>query len=281
MKFRLSKTKYVLFATVLVFLLAVFAASKKPIGDYSDPEGPSYEGNYADTADRFDGQLRVVSWNLHYADDLETLVKTLETSDKLRDADILLLQELDVDAAKALAQDMHYNYVYYPAVLDRERRKEYGNAVLSKWPLRDAKKVVLPNSLPGWLESRNAARALTTIDGEDILVYSVHLDNIWMDPQGAFLTDDIGAQPQMTILGGDFNTWRSGSIATLDKEFKRIGMDRLTKGTGYTFPLSALHLTLDHLFSREGLDYQSGVFRQTHASDHFPIWLDMNLRNHQ
>jgi endonuclease/exonuclease/phosphatase family metal-dependent hydrolase len=36
-----------------------------------------------------------------------------------------------------------------------------------------------------------------------------------------------------------------------------------------------LKLTLDHIFSVEGLIYQAGVYRQTDASDHYPLWVEI------
>jgi endonuclease/exonuclease/phosphatase family metal-dependent hydrolase len=267
--------KKALLAALLVILLFIVLAARRPIGDYSDPEGPVYEGSYADTTAPFDGRLRVVAWNLHYGERLEQIIQTLETNDELRDADVLLLQELDKKGVEELAQTLHYNYVLFPAAFHRGRQEEYGNAVLSKWPLRDGKKIVLPNSLPGWLEDRNAARATTTVDGRDILLYSAHLDTLWMDPQGEFLGKEISQHPEMAILGGDFNSWRSASIVRLERALKGAGMQRLAEGTGHTFSLLGLPLTLDHIFTAEGLDYRAGVLRQTDASDHLPVWADI------
>jgi endonuclease/exonuclease/phosphatase family metal-dependent hydrolase len=267
--------KKALLAALLIILLFMILAARRPIGDYSDPEGPVYEGSYAGTAAPFNGRLRVVSWNLHYGERLEQIIQTLETNDELRDADVLLLQELDKKGVEELAQTLHYNYVLFPAAFHRGRQEEYGNAVLSKWPLRDGKKIVLPNSLPGWLEDRNAAKATTTVDGRDILLYSAHLDTLWMDPQGEFLGKEISQHPEMAILGGDFNSWRSASIARLERALREAGMQRLAEGTGHTFSLLGLPLTLDHIFTAEGLDYRAGVLRQTDASDHLPVWADI------
>jgi endonuclease/exonuclease/phosphatase family metal-dependent hydrolase len=96
-----------------------------------------------------------------------------------------------------------------------------------------------------------------------------------MDPQGTFLVDEVNAQPYLTILGGDFNTWRSASTASLERALKKVGLERLGADTGYTFSAYGWHPTLDHIFATEGLDNQAGVFRGTEASDHFPIWADI------
>jgi endonuclease/exonuclease/phosphatase family metal-dependent hydrolase len=282
MQFRWIKMRYTFIAILLVSLclFAWLLVSRKPIGDYSDPGKPLYKGNYADLPGKFSGVLRVIAWNLHYGEKLAQAIATLENAPELRDADVLLLQEMDAEGVETLAQTLHYNYVFYPAAFHRQRKEEYGNAILSKWPLRDPAKIVLPNWLPGWLQSRNAARAVIDTGEEHILVYSVHLDTTWMIPrwvmsQVEFLVEQASKEDHFVVLGGDFNTWMPGSITTLESNMLNVGLQRLTEGTGYTFERSGLTLTLDHIFSQKGLNYRAGVYRQTDASDHYPVWVEI------
>jgi endonuclease/exonuclease/phosphatase family metal-dependent hydrolase len=284
MQFRWFRRRYIILAGLLVLLSlpVLLLVSRRPVGDYSDPGGPSYEGSYAIVPAESDDRLRLVSWNLHYGEKLDRAIAALESVEELRDADILLLQEINSDGVEMLAQYLQYNYIFYPAAFHRQRRQEYGNAILSKWPLSNPKKVVLPNWLPGWLQSRNAARAMTSIGNRDIAVYSVHLDTTWMIPQwvisqGDFLVNEVDKGRIPVILGGDFNTWTPGSIEALENGLGRVGLERLTRGTGYTFEVSGLKLTLDHIFSVEGLIYQAGVYRQTDASDHYPLWAELSI----
>lgn len=282
MQFRWFRLRYIILAALLVLLSlpVLLLVSRRPVGDYSDPGGPFYEGSYAIGPAESDDRLRVVSWNLHYGEKLDQVIAALESVEELRDADILLLQEINLEGVEMLAQYLQYNYIFYPAAFHRQRRQEYGNAILSKWPLSNPKKIVLPNWLPGWLQSRNAARAMATIGNMDILLYSVHLDTTWMIPQwamsqGDFLSSEVERSENPVILGGDFNTWTPGSIRALENGLRRVGLERLTWGTGYTFDVSGLKLTLDHIFSVEGLIYQAGVYRQTDASDHYPLWVEI------
>ena len=270
-------------ALILVMLLTVVLASRRPIGNYSDPAGPIFEGSYADEQGHFTGSLRVVTWNLHYGEKLEQVISVLENAEELQGADVLLLQEVDIEGVETIARRLHYNYVFYPAAMHRQRRKEYGNAILSIWSLSEPAKIVLPNALPGWLESRNAVRAILTIDGRQILAYSVHLDTTWIIfsrgiSQGEFMAEEAGREHNFVILGGDFNTWNRGSISILEERLGKAGLERLTKGTGYTFEYSGLKLTLDHIFSGDVVDYQAGVYRQTDASDHYPLWAEMSIK---
>jgi endonuclease/exonuclease/phosphatase family metal-dependent hydrolase len=265
---------------ILLLLLLLIVISRRQIGDYSNPENPIFAGSFASEPGQFDGTLRVVSWNVHYAEFVEQIIATLENAEELRDADVMLFQEVSIEGVETIARRMGYNYVFYPAVFSRRRQEEYGNAILSKWSLRDPGKIVLPNAIPGWIETRNASRATITLVDDDILVYSVHLDTTWIIPkwvrsQGLFLVDVIASDDKFVILGGDFNTWTQGGIATLENGLGRVGLIRLTRGTGYTFETSSLKLTLDHIFSGEVLDYQAGVYRDTDASDHYPVWADM------
>lgn len=276
--------KYAIFAVVLIILLipAYLLVSKRPLKNYPDPREPFYLGNFARNQEKFDGKMRIVTWNLHFSEKLEEIISTLENTGELQDAEVLLLQEMNIEGAETLARRLKYNYIYYPAAVHHQRKEGYGNAIFSKYELRQPTKIVLPNWLPDWLQSRNAARALITFGETEVLVYSVHLDTVWMVPfwaksQGEFLAGEIAGQKNNIILGGDFNTWSPGSIAALENSLEKVDLERLTKGTGYTFVYSKLKLTLDHIFAEDHLDYKAGVYRETSASDHFPVWVEFTF----
>jgi endonuclease/exonuclease/phosphatase family metal-dependent hydrolase len=245
--------------------------------NYTDPKGEIIHGDFADSTNAFDGTLQVATWNLHFGENLEEIITTLEKTDELNNADLLLLQEIDEDGVENIARSLHYNYIYYPTVFSRQRGKEYGLAILSSWPLKDSEKILLPNWLPGWVENRYAIKAVASVQSKDITVFNTHLDVAWMRKQGEFLGVELADRIGPAILGGDFNTWQPSSIAALESYMQNIGMKRLTRGTGNTFETNILQFTLDHIFSNQALDYNAGVYRQTDASDHFPVWVEMKM----
>ena len=283
---RKKDRKLLLILSVTFLLLVLLAAaplvSHRALGNYTDTKGPLYEGSYAGKMENFDGSLRVVTWNMFYGDKLEQAIATLEDAPELRDADILLFQEIDAVGVETIAKRLHYNYVFYPAILDHHRRVEYGDAILSKWPLSNPTKNILPIFIPNWLESRISTSATIMVDGKEITVYSTHFDITWMifmqgESQAEFLSRVAGEVDHPIILGGDFNTWNPFSIANLDKQMGKIGLMRLSQGAGYTFEWAGLKFILDHIYSNAALDYQSGVYRQTNASDHYPVWAELSI----
>jgi endonuclease/exonuclease/phosphatase family metal-dependent hydrolase len=277
MKVRWKKTVVRIIASLCLFAATPVLVQRKHILNYGDPQGPSQQASYADSAQALGAALRVVTWNLHFGQNLDRIIATLETSGKLQGADLLLLQEINADGVDKIARSLHYNYAYVPTVYSRQRGKEFGIAILSRWPLKESQRIPLPNWFPGWIENRYAIRAVASVGGREVAVYTVHMDLLWMEPQSQFLAEEMGEEPGPSILGGDFNTWRPSSVFSLENDMTGIGMDRLTNATGYTFQFSNFHSTLDHIFSAAGLHHTSGVYLDTNASDHYPLWAEISI----
>ena len=177
-----------------------------------------------------------------------------------------------------MLDELRYNYIFYPTVFSRKRQNEFGLAILSKWALEDPEKILLPNWFPGWIENRYAIKADVALQDKKVTVYNTHLDLAWMEPQGKFLAEAMTKQEDTVILGGDFNTWRPGSISYLERKLNHAGLERLTEGTGHTFEFNNLKFTLDHIFSMKGFNASAETYRQTGASDHYPVWVEIELQ---
>jgi endonuclease/exonuclease/phosphatase family metal-dependent hydrolase len=274
MKFRSRKT--LLWSGFVIVSLMVITVIKS-VSSHSNPKSALSQGEYAADTLEFDGTLKVVTWNLHHGEHLEEIIAILETTSELQDADILLFQEIDAEGTNKIAEELQDNFVYAPAIFNRRLGKDHGNAILSKWSLRSAQKIDLPNWFPPLTEERNAAYAITSIGGMEIAVYSAHLDLLWMDRQAEFVAKETLLQNKSIIFGGDFNTWRPASIGKLENIMEQAGLERLTSDSGYTVDKEGIHLTLDHIFSIEELEYTSGVYYETNASDHYPLWVDIQI----
>ncbi|HDZ59187.1 MAG TPA: endonuclease/exonuclease/phosphatase family protein, partial [Actinobacteria bacterium] len=113
--------------------------------NFCKPDGPRYEGSYAGGSARFSGELNVVSWNIKFAREIDTAIAELNETDQLRNADIMLLQEMDDEGVDAIARSLGLNYVYFPASVHCRTGKKFGNAVLARWEISGSAKLLLPH----------------------------------------------------------------------------------------------------------------------------------------
>jgi len=275
----LTRKRWPFFAVGLLLLLA---ACSQP-NNYPDSNQPFFEGSYAESIPQFSGSIKVVSWNTNYGEQLDRIIAALTEEESLQDADVLLLQEMDDVSVDLLAQTLKYNYVYYPATIHHHHEKNFGNTILSPWPLDDPKKIVLPNSDPDSKQDRIAVRANVLIDDLELSAYSVHLEHFWMLPgrsesQVEVLVRQVGKEAHPVIVGGDFNSWSPGSIDLLDTLFGEIDMQRVSKGAAPTLETSvSIPLTVDHIFASDFFESQAGVWQQNEISDHAAVWAILNF----
>ena len=70
------------------------------------------------------------------------------------------------------------NYVYYPALLHPVPKKNFGNAILSRWPIVDDEKLILPSKSMTRGGQRVAVAATVVVGTERVRVFAVHLSTI-------------------------------------------------------------------------------------------------------
>lgn len=241
--------------------------------NYADPASP----RYADSArvvheSRGHDTLRIVSFNIEYAREVRRAAHVLRTARALRDADVILLQEMTAPATKLLADSLRMGYVYYPAIYNRIMRRDIGNAVLSRWPIAEDSKIILPKRSRYAGTQRIATAATIRVRGENIRVYSTHFgtpaDLGWKGrvEQLRAILDDASSY-RLVVIAGDMNS-------------KDIG--RIAREAGYLWPTDTIPRSnefgrLDHFFVR-GLVMPRvagvGTYRvQRSVSDHNPIWI--------
>jgi endonuclease/exonuclease/phosphatase family metal-dependent hydrolase len=257
-----------------------------PIKNYDDPSEPFYEGHYVQKPPVPKETVKVVSWNLSFAENLDSAINALTCVDELMEADILLLQEMDEAGVELLAQTLGYNYVYYPASIHRRHNRNFGNAVLTKWEIIEHEKIVLPKPASSNKHSRNAVKAIITIGDQEVIAYSAHFETFWIlqpnnQRQVAFLADKVNKGDELVFIGGDFNSLTRGSIFYLEQRLGQASLQRLSKNTGHTFEYFGIKLTLDHIFASGVEEFEAGVWRGSDASDHFPLWTNNWLQVNQ
>ena len=248
--------------------------------NYDDPLGPRFEGRFARDQPA-GGTLKVVTYNVCQGRNVEGAVEELCASEPLQGADIILLQEMDETGTEHMARELGHNYVYYPASLPFLQGRNLGNAILSRWPLTQTFKLILPYRHPAIRQTRIAVRARLAIGDRDIVVYSVHTEIYFSSikhrkAQITALVDDIGPGKAPVIVGGDFNTITRRGIKCMSGQFTQIGMLRASEGSGPTVSILGMGtVAADHIFTRGFQVLAAGAVDTARASDHFPVWTEL------
>jgi endonuclease/exonuclease/phosphatase family metal-dependent hydrolase len=252
--------------------------------NYLDSSGPSYCYGRDAPAPRASSSapLRVVSFNIAYAVEIDRAIRVLRESEPLRAPDILALQEMDAPGTERIARALGMGAVYFPSGIHPKYDRDFGCAILSPWPLEEPRKVVLPHGARISGLRRSAVGAVVVRGGQRIRAYSVHLPSPLAVSGGSrreqmrALAADAATASGAVVIAGDFNSH--------DKveELARAGFTWVTRDVGPSARFRLLGLTLarlsyDHVLVR-GLRPAAGaaaagvVADNRGASDHQPVW---------
>jgi len=212
-----------------------------------------------------------VSFNVANSQEVDSALAVLTGEPSLAGADILLLQEMDEPGVRRMADALEMGYVYYPAIVRRSTGRDFGNAVLSRWPIVSDEKILLPHLSIFGATRRIATVATVQVGRTRVRVYSAHLDTkVNMAErerrdQMSTLLRDAAPHPHV-ILGGDLNDARMAELAAL---------------SGFAWPTRDGPRTtwggrFDHILFK-GLEppdsaAAGAVEDNRGASDHRPVW---------
>ena len=255
-----------------------FEQLRPDTANYEAVDGPLYAAGHAPRPPASADELTVVSYNLRYGEAISETINAFRAVPPLPDADIILLQEMDAAGTETLAAALGYNYVYYPASV-AEDGDDFGNAILSRWPLVAPAKLILPGLHPLSGQQRTATRATAQVAGRDVVVYSTHIEIFTAPPelraeQMAAVLDDVPPEAEAVLIGGDFNLITDRGVAALAAEAEERDLELMTAGLGPTLTRYGLPAApADHILARGFERVDAGVLREVSASDHFPVWV--------
>lgn len=241
--------------------------------NYLEPTGPRYAlpgGPPPGAPAASPVALRVVSFNVQYAQQVDRAIELLADT-PLGGADLVLLQEMDAPGAERVARALGMGYVYYPATVSPTTRRDFGNAVLSRWPIVSDQKILLPHRARLTGTARAATAATIQVGGSAVRVYSVHLGSMAEIGPGSrreqlstVLAD--AARFPVVVIGGDLNDHGVGRLAVEDGFLWPTEQGPRTASLGRWD-----HIFLKGLVPANGRS--SGTVRETRgASDHRPVW---------
>jgi endonuclease/exonuclease/phosphatase family metal-dependent hydrolase len=223
----------------------------------------------------------VVSWNIQFGVEHARAAAEIDAADELRDGDIFLLQEMDEEGTAAIAETLGAGYAFASAAPHQQTGRDFGNAIVSRWPIEMHGEVALPYIAPIGGQPRSATSATVTVDGCDVSAYSVHTEVPTLRlarriEQFAAVADDVRRRDvPRALVGGDFNTVTERGVRALTETMGAAGLLPLSSRTDASYRGRGRALILDHIFGLGFVVVDHGVVRGTQASDHDPIWVEL------
>jgi endonuclease/exonuclease/phosphatase family metal-dependent hydrolase len=244
---------------------------------YDDRDGPRYAGSYSSDHELPLDDFTVATFNIEFGERVARATREIRANSELDQARVLLLQEMDPDGVDEMARELGYDYVYYPGSVHHD--KDFGNAVLSRWPIVDDEKLILPHRNPTNGRIRIAVRGTLETPSGPLVVFSVHSETLWLGPRarldqaGAIALDSRRFEVP-TVIGGDFNTLEDAMVEETVELFERAGYTWASADVPTSTESLIGDLRLDHVFIK-GLEELGAKTQSTEASDHQPLWVKL------
>ena len=234
--------------------------------------------------------LRVMSYNIHHGEGLDKRLDLERIAKLILDAraDVVGLQEVDrgcertqkrdlpAELAKLTGMHVHFenNYHYQGG--------EYGNAVLSRFPIKRAKNTHYKMLRPG--EQRGVLQLVLDVRGRDVLFLNTHIDYRPDDTERLMNVGELkaivaAAGRMPVVMVGDFNATPDSRTIALVKEFMTDSWELVGKGEGFTIPVRKPAKRIDYIWiTPDSLAPVSIEVLRSEASDHLPLIAELRLK---
>jgi endonuclease/exonuclease/phosphatase family metal-dependent hydrolase len=242
--------------------------------------------------------LRVATYNIHHGAgpddvlDLEHVARILDSFD----ADVIGLQEVDrhwssrsnnVDQPAWLAKRLNMHYAYaanldLPPVNPGEPNRQYGTAVLSRYPITWSRNTLLPK-FPDH-EQRGLLETVLNVRGQSVRFANTHLqhnDNLEREEQAKKIVELLSTATEPTILVGDLNAIPGTPEITTLKNVLVDSWDKVGVGNGYTIPVVNPTARIDYVLATPDTRFRRAKVVSTDASDHLPLVVDLTVNSHR
>jgi endonuclease/exonuclease/phosphatase family metal-dependent hydrolase len=234
--------------------------------------------------------VRVMSYNIHHAEgidgklDVERIARVILGAK----ADIVGLQEVERGVERTQRRDLPAELAKLTGLTAQFDKNiphqggEYGNAVLSRYPIREAKNTHLKSFANG--EQRGVQQLVLEIAGREVLFLNTHLDHRRDPAEREHSATELqaivaAAGRRPVILVGDFNASpEAKSIATI-RGFLTDTWPAVSKEPGFTIPVKKPTRRIDYIWiTPASITPVSMAVIPTEASDHLPIVAELRLK---
>ncbi|EAQ81790.1 endonuclease/exonuclease/phosphatase family protein [Blastopirellula marina] len=232
--------------------------------------------------------LRILSYNIHHGEGVDGKLDLPRIAAVIKSVapHLVLLQEVDchtartgnVDQAAELGKLTGMEVAFGGNL--RLGKGDYGNAILSRFPLTEVKNHSLPNLTNG--ETRGVLSAMvrfpSSTGDEPFLVLATHLDHRAGEADRLasidFIRQLVGEKERTTIIGGDFNATLESAV--LKRFQEHWTLSNLVEKP--TFPVAKPERQIDFVGYRPMRRFRVGEVRvidEAIASDHRPFLVEL------
>ncbi|MCA9186756.1 MAG: endonuclease/exonuclease/phosphatase family protein [Pirellulaceae bacterium] len=233
--------------------------------------------------------LRVLTYNIHHGEGTDGKVDLPRIAAAIRaaNADLVALQEVDVrvqrtanvDQAVELANATEMNMVFHGNI--ELQGGQYGNAILSRFPITASRNVVLPNDVDG--EQRGVLIASVTIPelASPLEFYCTHFDHRRPDALRVASAKVVAklaveSKTELKILAGDLNDkLDSRTIQAIQQSWTLANSKPAP-----TIPVGKPQYQIDFVLTSPASAWRVDrviVLDETVASDHRPLLAEVTL----
>lgn len=227
-------------------------------------------------------KLKLMTYNIHRGIGKDGKLNLDNTAEVVRSsaAAIVALQEVERysirtgfrDQIKLLSEklDMHYAYGKSINIINGE----YGNGLLSKYPIEEYKVYALPS----FNEQRTILRAVINIDGYKLAVYNTHLGlkEAERKEQQDFILQLMKEETLNYLLMGDMNS-KASKLTVIAENMKDSAEGSLKLGQS-TYEGKDIHERIDYIFLSKNVIATDYDVILTEASDHYPVISEVVVR---
>ncbi|CAN5791175.1 MAG: endonuclease/exonuclease/phosphatase family protein [Acidobacteria bacterium] len=237
--------------------------------------------------------VRALAWNIERGNRFEGIVSALKKHEDLKNKDLLLLTELDYGMARSanrfvaqdLARELKLNYAFAPCYIALQKgsgiesdvagentKSLHGLAMFSKYPIKNAHAVPLPNGKDKMFGKEKRLGHLRALVADiqhaagDFRAVTLHLDahsSRWhRHLQMKIVLDHLETLPDLpTVIGGDWNTTTYNAQTAnhaIAGYFRRVlmGVKNVVKNH-YPFPDRYFERGLFQELEKRGFDYKN------------------------
>lgn len=228
-------------------------------------------------------EIKVMSYNtqhcLNYVTqeiDYDIIADTI----KKCGADIIGLQEMRNESAtdgydhqvKILAEKLGFPYYYFAEAIRFEGVNPYGNALISRYPLKSAETVIIPDPDPrgydGYYETRCVLKAEIDVSG-GLCVLVSHFGLNPDEHESAVKTVLANAAKESCVLMGDFNMHPDDPILRPIAD-SLYDTAELFSSPKLSYPSDAPDEKIDYVFTSRDLKVLDADIPEIVSSDHRP-----------